>query len=131
MAHLDSRSMVTLCTPSFNCTKVPSVPALLPSVIISRVPRTGSSSLLETALPRATLVVPAGARKGGLGRPDGLSRLGTLGGSGVPSNNGLGRTMGKGANFGAWAAALEPAAARTRIKDRSFTIQATLVQGYK
>src|ERR1035438_7897081 len=97
MVHLDSRSMVTFCAPSFNWTKVPSVPALLPSVIISRVPKTGSESLLETAFPRATLVAPAGARKGGRARPDGFSRLGTLGGSGVPSNIGLGRTMGKGA----------------------------------
>ena len=32
--------------------------------------------------PRATLVTPAGARKGGLGRPNGFSRLGTFGGSG-------------------------------------------------
>jgi len=45
----------------------------------------------------------------------------------VPSNNGLGRTMGNGASFRRLAAALEPAAVRTRINDRSFTIQATLV----
>ena len=43
------------------------------AVIISRLPITGSESLPETDLCRATLVVPAGARKAGLGLPDGFS----------------------------------------------------------
>ena len=37
---------------------------------------TGSLSLLVTALPFATFVTPAGARKGSRGRPEGLLQVG-------------------------------------------------------
>jgi len=88
-------------------------------------------SLLDTSLPagpRWWWPWP-GPGRAGLARPTmAFHRLGTLGGFGVPSNNGCeAGTMGNGASFGAWAARLEPAAVRTRINDRSFTIQATLV----
>jgi hypothetical protein len=55
------------------------------------------------------LLTPAGARKGALGRFAGFSRLGTFGGTGVPSNKGFGNTIGNGSSF-IWAATPKPTA---------------------
>src|SRR5450759_2465252 len=93
--------MVTYWTPGPSSMKLPSDPALSPSVIISGSPMTGFFSLLVTFLPAATFTTPAGARNGSRGLPSGRSRLGTFRFCGVPSNIGFGSSMGRGASFSA------------------------------
>jgi len=66
----------------------------------------GSSSLLDTGLPSATLDVPAGARNGGRGLPSGFSRLGTLKFCGVPTNMGFGSSISMASNSCAPAAGM-------------------------
>jgi hypothetical protein len=59
----------------------------------------GSSSLLLTGLPRATFVVPAGAKNGGRGLPNGFSRFSTLVSCGVSTNMGFGNVMSSGTSL--------------------------------
>src|SRR3982751_314935 len=84
---------------------------------------TGSESLLDTGLCRATLVVPAGARNGGRGLPNGFSRFATLGGAGVPSKSGFGSTIGSGCICMDCAAAEEATYAAIRMMNKNFMSQ--------
>src|SRR5271157_4440549 len=86
---------------------------------MSRSPTAGSITLLVTGLPRATLAVPAGARKGGRGLSLSFSRFGTFKLRGVPSNSGLGKARGRGSSLGACAQAV--AARKMRLAGPRFT----------
>src|SRR5450432_947232 len=88
-----SRSICTHCLPGASSTHEPSSPSLSPSVIKSSVPMTGSLSLAVTFLPFARFSVPAGTRKSGRLPFCAGSRFGTLIGTGVPTNSGLGRSV--------------------------------------
>src|ERR1700729_957610 len=90
MLALLARSICTHCFPGPSSTHEPSSPALSPSVTRSSVPTTGLSSLAVTFFPLARLTVPAGTMKSGRLPFSGGSRLGTLRGTGVPTNSGRG-----------------------------------------
>src|SRR5580704_15279526 len=90
MFALFARSTCTHCLPGPSSTQEPSSPALSPSVTRSKVPTTGLSSLDVTFFPFARLRVPAGTMKSGRLPFVGGSRVGTLSGTGVPTNRGRG-----------------------------------------
>src|SRR5579863_1699046 len=88
-----ARSICTHCLPGPSSTHEPSSPALSPSVTRSSVPTTGLLSLAVTFLPLARFTVPAGTMKSGRLPFIGGSRLGTLSGTGVPTNSGRGSSV--------------------------------------
>src|SRR6201998_3143682 len=90
MLALFAKSICTHCLPGPSSTQEPSSPALSPSVTRSKVPVTGLLSLDVTLFPLARLTVPAGTMKSGRLPFVGGSRLGTLSGTGVPTNRGRG-----------------------------------------
>src|ERR1700739_2470083 len=90
MLALFAKSICTHCLPAPSSTHEPSSPALSPSVTRSSVPTTGLLSLDVTFFALARLTVPTGTMKSGRLPFVGGSRLGTLSGTGVPTNRGRG-----------------------------------------